>query len=158
MKLIGRVGEKSLGEIEEYLESLDWEKSLYYGNWDKKYCLWFGKKVFLGTNEIVEGLVMDSRLEKFCRKYYSDFNCSLVYKYINCGINKHRDRDCFDNKVVIINFHECKFGYVNKVFEMKKGEIWEFDSKKFHWVEEVKYRVSLQLRKVVTGNCSKGMV
>ncbi len=74
-----------------------------------------------------------------------DWNSVLIYKYgVGCELKLHKDRNVFDNKVIVINVcnedllgNGINFIYDGKKYNLKNGEVIEFDNKKFHGVEKV---------------------
>ncbi len=82
----------------------------------------------------------------------------MIYKYkVGCELKLHVDRNIFDDRVVLINVcNEDLFGkgtsfiYDGIKYNIKNGEVIEFDNKKLHGVEKVdSERWSLSIRKVI---------
>lgn len=153
---------KKLGFV-DVKKGWNWVSNLDFvgEKWNEKFnssgreCIWFGKEVSLGFNsKIFDGLEIPKGLKiRGDELYGNDWNSVLVYKYKKgCELKTHVDRDCFDKKVVLINF--CKlpvgFKYDDKVFWLKDGEIIEFDNSIPHGILKVsEQRFSVSYRKVL---------
>jgi hypothetical protein len=124
-------------------------------------CLWFGVGVELGFNcSVFKGEEINDGLRKKCNELWGgeDWNSILVYKYdLGCELKDHIDRDCFDNKVVVVNISvddlfggNVEFNYGGKIEKLSNGEVIEFDNKILHGVRKVNNeRWSLSIRKVL---------
>ena len=124
-------------------------------------CIWLGIGVDLGfQNKFYKGLEINNGLRKRCDELWGgeDWNSILIYKYnVGCELKLHKDRNVFDNKVIVINVcnedllgNGINFIYDGKKYNLKNGEVIEFDNKKFHGVEKVNdERWSLSIRKVI---------
>jgi hypothetical protein len=153
---------KRLGKVDE-IKLKAWCKSyenkMYKEKWfgreikENRLNLWFGVGVNFDRNLTkFEGIRIDSGLEKRCKEFYGDnFNSLLLIKYGDKSkLNIHRDRDCFDNKVIIFNSGICIFEYDGERKILNDGEIIEIDGKKDHGVIQcVGERFSLSVRKVL---------
>lgn len=124
-------------------------------------CLWFGIGVELGFNcSKFEGLEINNGLRKKCNELWGgdEWNSILLYKYdVGCELKIHRDREIFNNKVVVINVsNDDLFGgnigfiYGGKKEILSNGEVIEFNNKIDHGVSKVSSeRWSLSIRKVL---------
>jgi hypothetical protein len=136
-----------------------YESIMYKEKWfgkeikENRFNLWFGIGINFDKNlSSFEGLKIDKGLEERCREFYGDsFNSLLLMKYENGSkLNIHKDRSCFDNKVVIFNSGYCVFKYDGKEKFLDDGCVYEIDGKKDHGVIKVMgVRYSLSIRKVI---------
>lgn len=145
----------------------NYENLLVNERWNNKFnnsgrkCLWFGVGVELGFNcKVFEGIKIGNGLRKKCDELWGndDWNSILLYKYdVGCELKLHKDRDIFDDKVIVINVSiddlfggNIDFLYGGEIFKLSNGEIIEFNNKKLHGVKKVfNERWSLSIRKVL---------
>lgn len=152
---------KKLGEVEK-IKFKNWcvdknnlmVKEKWFGKEVKedRRMVWFGVGIELGKNEKFKGLEIDNSLKKRCLEFYGEnFNSLLLIKYGDGSkLNLHKDRDCFDKKVVIVNSGICVFEYDGERKILEDGKIYEIDGKKSHGVVKVVgERYSLSIRKVL---------
>lgn len=115
--------------------------------------LWFGVGIeFNKSLTRFDGLEIDPGLKRRCEEFYGEgFNSLLLIKYGNRSkLNLHKDRDCFDNKVIIFNSGICIFEYDGDRKILNDGEVIEIDGKKEHGVIKcVGERFSLSVRKIL---------
>ena len=147
--------------VKKYENELENERWNGKENNSGRKCIWLGIGVNLGfKNNLYKGLEINNGLKKRCNELWGgeDWNSILVYKYIKgCELKLHIDRNVFDNKVILINVcDEDLFGngssfiYDGNKYNLKNGEVIEFDNKKLHGVEKVSdERWSLSIRKVI---------
>ena len=105
LKFLGMVGEGYREGLNEYMRSFELVEDKYFGKKTGRFCKWFGLGVELGENKVFEGEKIDERLRVFGNRVWGgeDWNSVLLYRYgVGVGINRHRDRKCFDNKVVVV--------------------------------------------------------
>jgi len=142
-----------LSGIEEKLEREKWNRKV---NSSGRKCHWFGIGVELGfNNTFFEGEEINRGLRIRGNELWGndDWNSVLIYKYDKgVELKDHIDRNCFDDKVIIINF--CKdlvgFRYDKKVYWIKDGEILKINNKKNHGICRVNSeRWSISFRKVL---------
>jgi hypothetical protein len=124
-------------------------------------CLWFGLGVELGFNcSVFKGEEISNGLRLKCNELWGgeDWNSVLLYKYKSgCELKDHIDRNCFDNKVVVVNISvddlfggNVEFNYDGKIEKLSNGEVIEFNNKVIHGVRKVgSERWSLSIRKVL---------
>ncbi|MBE9176798.1 hypothetical protein IQ225_18410 [Synechocystis salina LEGE 06155] len=153
---------KKLGNVDE-VKFKEWcknhENKMYKEKWfgkeikENRLNLWFGVGVnFDKALSKFEGIKIDKGLERKCREFYGEgFNSLLLIKYEDGSkLNLHKDRDCFDSKVIIINSGICVFEYDGERKILKNGEVYKIDGKKDHGVVKVVgERYSLSIRKVL---------
>ncbi len=147
--------------VNKYNSFLENERWNGRENLSGRKCIWLGIGVDLGIkSKFYKGLDIDNGLKKRCDELWGgcDWNSILIYKYgVGCELKLHKDRNVFDNKVIVINVcnedllgNGSNFIYDGKKYNLKNGEIIEFDNKKLHGVEKVSdERWSLSIRKVI---------
>lgn len=94
-------------------------------------------------------------------RYEPGANSILLYRYeVGGEIGEHLDKQCFDPTVTLINlvdgfpnlfgdFETTRFRWGKKNFELRHGEIVEFNSRVLHSVPKLKVaRYSLQFRRI----------
>ncbi|MEA5595677.1 hypothetical protein [Rivularia sp. UHCC 0363] len=161
LKRLGFVDKNKIWDfVRKYEDKLDFEK------WNGKYndsgrkCLWLGVGVDLGLrSKVYEGEVIDKNLRLRINSLWGSnhWNSILIYKYEKgVELKLHRDRDIFEDKVIIINVSNddlfggnVEFVYDNCKEILSNGEIIEFNNKKIHGVKKViNERWSISIRKV----------
>lgn len=103
----------------------------------------------------------DSYLTELRDRFYPKADSILLYRYeIGGTIGEHLDKQCFDKWVTLINLVDApadlfgnrpttKFKWNRENYELRHGEVVEFDSRILHSVPKLKSaRYSLQFRKI----------
>jgi alkylated DNA repair dioxygenase AlkB len=153
MKELGKVDPK---KFRDWCISMSvfMEREKWYGKpvSEDRELAWFGVGINFDRNlSRFQGLAINNGLKKRCLEFYDeDFNSLLLIKYGNGSkLNLHKDRDCFDKKVIIINSGICVFQYGEARKILKDGGVYEIDGRTKHGVVKVVgQRFSLSIRKV----------
>jgi len=108
-----------------------------------------------------QAIASDSYLAGLRDQFYPEADSILLYRYeIGGTIGEHLDKQCFNKSVTLINLVDAdsdlfgnrpttRFRWDKQNFELRHGEVVEFDSRVIHSVPKLKSaRYSLQFRKI----------
>ena len=126
---------------------------------------WWGYEAEFYLNrshvETRESIESDSYLASLRDRFYPEADSILLYRYeIGGTIGEHLDKQCFNRWVILINLVDAdsdlfgtrpttKFRWDRQNYELRHGEVVEFDSRVLHSVPKLKSaRYSLQFRKI----------
>lgn len=150
---------------------LDWcrqqqlEKEIFTGRETCRTKKWWGFEAEFYFNrshvESRQAIESDKYLANLRDRFHPSADSILLYRYeIGGTIGEHLDKQCFDKWVTLINLVDAdtdlfdnrpttKFRWNRENYELRHGEVVEFDSRVLHSVPKLKSaRYSLQFRKI----------